>query len=84
MLSYEWDFAMICNILKLFSQNIHKNSLIINTILEIQTLFDIIFIQEPPWSIIQSIPSSTSCEGEELVGVPHHPNWLTFTRSPIN
>jgi len=75
---------MICDILKLFSQNVHKNSLIVNTILETQTSFDIIFIQEPLWSIIWSIPNSTSCEGEELVRVPHHPNWLTFTRSLTN
>jgi len=39
---------MIYNNLKLYSQNVHKNSLIINTILETQSSFDIIFIQEPP------------------------------------
>ena len=39
---------MICDILKLFSQNICKNSLIVNTILETQISFDIVFIQEPP------------------------------------
>ena len=41
---------MICNILKIkiFSQNVRKNSLIVNTILETQMSFDIIFIQEPP------------------------------------
>jgi len=49
---------MICDILKLFSQNICKNSLIVNTILETQILFDIIFIQESSWSIIWSITSS--------------------------
>ena len=38
--------------LKLYSQNIHKNSLIVNTILETQLLFNIIFIQEPPWLVI--------------------------------
>jgi len=75
---------MICDVLKLFSQNICKNSLIVNTILETQMSFNIIFIQEPLWSIIWTIPSFTSSEGEELVGVPHHPNWLTFTRTPTN
>ena len=39
---------MICDYLKVFSQNVWKNSLIVNTILETQTDFDIIFIQEPP------------------------------------
>jgi len=75
---------MICDVLKLFSQNVHKNSLIVNTILETQMSFDIVFIQEPPWSTICTIPSSTSSEGEELVGVPHYPNWLTFSRTPTN
>ena len=44
LLSYEWDFTMICDVLKLFFQNIHKNSLIANTILKTQISFDIIFI----------------------------------------
>ena len=56
---------------KFFSQNICKNSLIVNTILETQISVDIVFIQEPP---IYTILSSTSSEEEELVGIPHHPN----------
>ena len=35
---------MIYDVLKLFSQNIWKNNLIVNTILEIQLAFDIMFI----------------------------------------
>jgi len=30
------------------------------------------------------IPSFTSSEEEELIGVPHHPNWLTFARTPTD
>ena len=63
---------MICDILKIFSQNVQKNSLIVNTILENQMSFDIVFIQEPPWSTICTILSSTSYEEKELVGVSHH------------
>ena len=33
---------------------------------------------------ICTIPSSTSCKGEELVSVPCHPNWLTFARTIAN
>ena len=62
-------------------QNICKNNLLTNTILEVQKEFDIIFTQEPPWSFIQSIPSSLNEEGEKLVGVPNHPNWITFSRN---
>jgi len=75
---------MIYDNLKIFSQNVWKNYLIINTILETQSHFNIIFIQEPPWSILHMIPSSISCEGEVLVGTPHYPNWLTFARIPTN
>ena len=75
---------MNCNFLKFFSQNIRKNKLIVNTILETQFSYDIIFIQESPWFIICSIPSSNNCKGEPLVGVSHHLNWITFTRPPSN
>ena len=73
---------MIVQNLKVFSQNIWKNSLIINTILETQSQFDIIFIQEPPWSEICKIPSSLDCKGEALMRTTHHPNWLLFARIP--
>jgi len=43
---------MIVKNLKIFSQNVHKNSLIINTLLETLNQFDIILIQEPLWSEI--------------------------------
>jgi len=36
---------MIKNI-KIFSQNVHKNKFLTNTVLEVQKEFDIIFIQE--------------------------------------
>jgi len=74
---------MIYNKLKIFSQNVRKNTLTVNTILETHCHFDIILIQEPPWSIICSISSSTCSEGEVLVGAPHHPNWLSFARPPV-
>ena len=75
---------MNCNILKFFSQNVRKNKLIVDSILKTQSLYNIIFIQEPPWLIICSISSSSNCDREPLVGVPHHPNWHTFARNPTN
>ena len=74
---------MIVKNLKILSQNICKNSLIINTLLEIQNQFDIIFIQEPPWSKIHKIPSSSSCNGEPLMRTNYHPNWISFARFPL-
>ena len=34
--------------------------------------------------MIWSIPSSSNCEGESLVSVVNHSNWLTFTRPHSN
>ena len=74
---------MIYDNIKLYSHNVCKNSLIINTILETQLSFDIIFIQEPFWSVIRSISSSTSCKKDILVGVLYHPNWTIFSRTSL-
>ena len=73
---------MIIKNLKIYSQNIRKNSLIVNTILETLTHFDIILIQEPPWSEIRKIPSSSNHKGDLLIGSVHHPNWISFARTP--
>jgi len=73
---------MIVKNIKILSQNVCKNSLIINTLLETQIQFDIILIQEPPWSEIRKVPSSSNSEGEALMGTSHHPNWIAFTRFP--
>ena len=73
---------MIVKNLKIFSQNVCKNSLVVNTILETQNQFDIILIQEPPWSEICKIPSTTSCDREPLMETCRHPNWIAFARTP--
>ena len=67
--------------IKVFFQNIWKNNLLTNTILETYISFDVIFIQEPSWTTIHLIPSLKSEDGEILVGVPNHPNWLIFSRT---
>ena len=75
---------MIIQNLKVFSQNVHKNSLLTNTILETHSHFNILLIQEPHWSEIRKIPSSSNCNGEPLMGTSHHPNWIAFARYPPN
>ena len=65
---------MIIKDINIFYQNVCKNNLLTNTILEAQREFNIIFIQELPWSIIWFIPSSSNKQGEELVGVSNHSN----------
>ena len=74
---------MIIKNLKNLSQNVCKNSLIVNTILKTQVHFDIILIQEPPWSKIWKILSTLSCKGEPLMSTCHHLNWISFARIPL-
>jgi len=73
LFSHEWFINMILKDLKIFSQNVQKNNFLINTILEVNQNFDIIFIQEPSWMTIRTIPSPVNCEGIPLVGIPNHP-----------
>ena len=75
---------MIIKNIKIFLQNVWKNNLIVNTILEIQFKFNILFIQKPSWLTIYSIPSSKSKDGKELIRVPNHPNWLVFANKSSN
>ena len=60
--------------IKIFLQNMWKNNLIVNTILETHFEFNIIFIQELSWLTVYAIPSSRNKDGEKLVEVPNHPN----------
>ena len=75
---------MILKNLKILSQNVRKNHPIINTILETQSHFDIILIQEPPWSVICKVSSTVSSEGKNFIGTIHHPNRSLFTITPAN
>ena len=59
---------MMLKNLKIFSQNIQKSNFLINTVLEVNQDFDIIFIQEPLWTILRSILSTTNPEGIPLLG----------------
>ena len=70
--------------LKILSQNVWKNHLIVNTILKTQSHFDIILIQELPWSIICKVLSTSSSEGKNFVGTVYHPNWLLFAINSVN
>jgi len=71
---------MILKSLKLFLQNVWKNKAFMNCILETNKDFDILFIQEPPLSFVCIIPSSSNKDRNWIVGVPNHPNWITFFR----
>ena len=71
---------MILKDLRIFSQNVHKSNFLINMILEVNQDFNILFIQEPLWTTLRSILSSTNPKGVSLLEIPNHFNWLTFVR----
>ena len=70
--------------LKIFLQNVCKNKILIDRILETNKDFDIIFIQEPSLMFIYTIPSSFNKNSNSLVEVSNHSNWITFSRSLNN
>ena len=65
---------MILKSLRILLQNVHKNTLIIHSLLKTQNHYNIILIQEPLWSEIQKVLSSSNSEGDPLIGTNHHPN----------
>jgi len=71
---------MILKSLKILLQNVYKNALIIHSLLETQNCYNIILIQEPPWSEIQKVPSLSNSEGDPFIDTNHHPNWIMFDR----
>jgi len=72
---------MIKQSLTIFSQNIRKNKILTNIILENnKNIADIIFIQEPPRFLIQYIPSHTNSLGDPLYNASNYPRWTLFFR----
>ena len=70
--------------LKILSQNVCKNTLIVQTHLETQKDYNIILIQEPPWSEIRKVLSLSNSEGNPLISTSHHPSWIMFGRTPVD
>jgi len=70
---------------RVFSQNVAKNALHVDALLsELRNKFDVIFLQEPPWQAIRRVPSTANRQGDEIVGAPKHPDWLTVVRPPTD
>ena len=44
--------------------------------------FDIVFIQEPPHQLIRSTVSTVNRRGDDVIGAPKHPDWITIVRQP--
>jgi len=77
-----WQYQdMIKDNLKIFSQNVRKNKILTDIILETQkNSADVIFIQEPPRSLLWRIPSYSNPMGDLLYGTPNHTEWTLFIR----
>jgi len=81
----QWKKFMIKHNLKIFSQNVRKNKTLTDIILEIQkNISDIIFIQEPPRSLLRQVLSHTNPEGDSYYGTPNHPDWSLFIQNNGN
>ena len=67
--------------LHIYSQNVCRNALHVDTILSaLVGQYDIVFIQEPPWNTVRMAPSSRLQEGEAVIGAPMHPDWMYLAR----
>ena len=76
---------MIKQSLKIFSQNIRKNKVLTNIILENnKNSTDIVFIQELPRSLIRRVPSHTNPAGDPTFGIPNHSKWTLFIRPDLS
>ena len=70
--------------LKILLQNVHKNTLIVQTLLKTQKDYDIILIQKLPWSEIRKVLSPSNSEGDPLISTSHHLNWIMFGRTLVD
>ena len=69
------NMCSITNTISIYTQNV-QNYVLVDSLLEFQKdLYDILFIQEPPWNFIQFAPFTTSPSGQEIIGIAIHPEW---------
>ena len=70
------NMSSTTNIICIYLQNVRKNYVLVDSLLESQKdLYNILFIQEPLWNFIQYAPSTSSPSGQEIVSAPIHPEW---------
>ena len=71
------------DMIRIYSQNVWKNYVLVDSLLESQKdLYDILFIQKPPWNFIRLALSTTASRGDEVVGAPIHPDWTQVVQFP--
>jgi len=74
---------MIRETLYIYSQNVRKNKMLTDTILETnKNNTDILFIQEPPRYITKYVSSPQNIKGTLLYSYPSYPEWTLYARQP--
>ncbi|KAF5362250.1 hypothetical protein D9756_002521 [Leucocoprinus leucothites] len=69
--------------LRIFSQNVNHNYMHVDYLLDnLWSDTDILFFQELPWCFIRQTVSTSSPEGDEVVGAPKYPDWLYMVCPP--
>ena len=77
------NMSSTTNIICIYLQNVRKNYVLVDSLLESQKdLYNILFIQEPLWNFIQYTPSTSSPSGQEIVSAPIHPEWTQVVQFP--
>lgn len=77
--------SSITNILCIYSQNVHKNYVLVNSLLETQKdLYDILFVQELPQNFIGFALFTTILGRDEVIGTPIHLYWAQVVQFPQN
>ena len=68
------NMSSTTNIICIYSQNVWKNYVLVDSLLEFQKdLYDILFIQKPPWNFIRFVLFTLSPGDQEVVGAPVYP-----------
>ena len=77
------NMSSTTNIIRIYSQNVRKNYVLVDSLLESQKdLYNILFIQKPHWNFIRFAPSTSSPGGQEIVGAPIHSEWTQVVQFP--
>ncbi|KAH9478812.1 hypothetical protein JR316_0009274 [Psilocybe cubensis] len=45
-------------------------------------MYNVLFIQKPPWRIVRTAPSTISKKGDDVIGTPLHSAWLPIVHLP--
>ncbi|TFK16564.1 hypothetical protein FA15DRAFT_576588, partial [Coprinopsis marcescibilis] len=65
--------------IRIMTFNAACNYLHVDTLLESSKEdFEILFIQELPWQTVRHTPSTTTHQGDAVIGVPNHPDWISM------